>query len=250
MLQREDAITKRIQLLCALCGPAMIIVAFAGWFLSGVLPLPLGAHNTTEEVVAFYRDHSTAVRAGLVIAGIGLGGIFPLVAVISIQMMRMEGRYPILTFLQLVTGSATGVLLLVPMLLMTIAGFRPDRTPELTVTLNDAAWLLFITPIMPFIIQNIAIGVAVLTDRNGIFPRWCGYLNLLVGFSFLPDVLPYFFFAGPFAWDGIFVFWLALTTYTIWAITMGILSRRAVLADPNLAEAPLSESPTTKTAAA
>ena len=250
MLQREDAITKRIQLLCALCGPAMIIVAFAGWFLAGVLPLPLGAHNTPAEVVAFYRDHLTAVRAGLVIAGVALGLIFPLVAVISIQMMRMEGRYPIMTFLQLATGAATGVCLLIPMLLMTVCAFRPDRNPEITVTLNDIAWMLFITPIMPFIIQNVAIGVATLTDRNGIFPRWCGYLNLLVGFSFLPDVLPYFFYSGPFAWDGIFVFWLALTTYTIWAITMGIVSRWAVLADPSFAEAPQTGSSAAKTAAA
>ena len=250
MLQREDTLTRRIQLFCALCGPAMIVIAFSGWILSGLLPTPLGAHNTPEEVVAFYRDHATSVRAGLVMAGIGLGGIFPLVAVISMQMMRMEGRYPILSFLQMVTGSATGVMLLIPMLLMTMAAFRPDRTPEITVTLNDAAWFLFITPIMPFIIQNVAIGVAVLNDRNGIFPRWCGYMNLLVGFSFLPDVLPYFFFSGPFAWDGIFVFWLALTTYTIWAVTMGILSRRAVLADPNLIEVSLTGSPTTRRAAA
>lgn len=250
MLQREDAITRRIQLLCALCGPAAIIIAFVGFFLCGLLPVPLGAHNTADEVVAFYRDHSTAVRAGFVFAGIGFGGIFPLVAVISVQMMRMEGRYPILAFLQMVTGSATGVMLLIPMLLMTITAFRPDRTPELTLTLNDIAWFLFLTPIMPFIIQNVAIGVAVLNDRNGIFPRWCGYMNLLVGFSFLPDVLPYFFVSGPFAWDGIFVFWLALTTYTIWAITMGVLSRRAVLADPNLVEVPLTGSATTKRAAA
>ena len=250
MQQRDDAITKRILLICALCGPAMIVVAFVGWFLAGVLPMPLGAHNTPEEVVAFYRDHLTAVRAGLVIAGMGLGLIFPLVAVVAIQTMRMEGRYPILAFLQLVTGAATGVFLLIPMLLMALLAFRPDRSPELTVTLNDAAWMLFITPIMPFIIQNIAIGVAVLNDKNGIFPRWCGYLNLLVGFSFLPDVLPYFFHSGPFAWDGIFVFWLALTTYTIWAITMGILARRAILADPNLAEVPLSGTSAAKTAAA
>ncbi|HTP26123.1 MAG TPA: hypothetical protein VMK12_10740 [Anaeromyxobacteraceae bacterium] len=250
MVQRENSITRRIQLLCAACGPAAIVLAFIGWLLAGLLPLPLGAHNTEAEVVAFYRDHSTAVRAGLVLAGIGLGGVLPLVGVISVQMMRMEGRYPILSFIQLACGAGTGVLLLIPMLLMTIAGFRPDRSPEITLTLNDAAWLLFITPIMPFIIQNIAIGVATLNDRNGIFPRWSGYLNLLVGFSFLPDVLPYFFYSGPFAWDGIFVFWLALTTYTIWMITMGILSYRAVLSDPNLAEATLPSSSPTKTAAA
>jgi hypothetical protein len=250
MVQRDNAVTKKIMFACAACGPGMIVIAFLGWFLAGVLPVPLGAHNTPEEVVAFYRDNSMTVRTGLVIAAIGLGGIFPLVAVISMQMMRMEGRYPILSFLQFVCGSATGVFLLVPMLLMTVAAFRPDRTPELTVTLNDISWMLFITPIMPFIIQNVAIGVATLSDRNGIFPRWSGYLNLLVGFSFLPDVLPYFFYSGPFAWDGIFVFWLALTTYTIWAITMGSLSYKAVQADPNLVEAGVAGAGPRKTAAA
>jgi hypothetical protein len=40
---------------------------------------------------------------------------------IGVHMVRMEGRTPILTFLQLITGAATGVLLVMPMLLMTIA---------------------------------------------------------------------------------------------------------------------------------
>jgi hypothetical protein len=34
----------------------------------------------------------------------------------------------VLTFLQLITGAATGVFLVMPLLLMTVIPFRPDRT--------------------------------------------------------------------------------------------------------------------------
>jgi hypothetical protein len=115
-----------------------------------------------------------------------------------------------------------------PMLLMTMITFRPDRSPELTVTLNDISWLLFLTPIGPFMIQNIAIGAAILSDRNGILPRWVGYLNFWVAFLFVPDILAFFFHSGPFAWNGIFIFWLAFVAYAVFLIVMGLVLRQAV----------------------
>jgi hypothetical protein len=144
-------------------------------------------------------------------------------------LLRIEGRHPILTFIQLTTGAATAVLLLLPMLLMAVIAFRPDRNPELTVTLNDIAWLVFITPIAPFMIQNVAIGSAILGDPAQTLPRWVGYMNFWVAASFLPDVLAFFFHSGPFSWRGIFVFWLALTTYSVFLIGMGLVLRAAVL---------------------
>jgi hypothetical protein len=112
--------TKRIQLFCAWCGPTVVVVALIGFIIAGVLPLPLGPSNTTEKVMSFY-SHDTRVAAGLVIATLGMCLVFPLIALIGVHMVRMEGRTPILTFLQLITGAATGVLLVMPMLLMTIA---------------------------------------------------------------------------------------------------------------------------------
>jgi hypothetical protein len=224
-------------MLCAWCGPATVIVATIGFLIAGVLPLPLGPNSTTEQVVDFY-SHDTRVAAGLVIATLGICLVFPLVAAIAVQMMRMEGRAPILTFLQLITGAATGVFLVMPLLLMTVIPFRPDRTAELTVTLNDISWLLFITPIGPFMIQNIAIGTAILADRTGVLPRWVGYLNYWVAFLFIPDVLAFFFHSGPFAWRGIFVFWLAFVAYAAFLIAMGLVLRQAIRAD---ARAPMAE---------
>ena len=219
--------TKRIQLLCAWSGLATVLVASVGFFIAGVLPLPLGPSSTTAQVVHFY-SHDTRVAVGLVIATLGMCLVFPLIALIGVHMVRMEGRTPILTFLQLITGAATGVLLVMPMLLMTSITFRPDRSPELTVTLNDISWLLFITPIGPFMIQNVAIGAAILSDRNGILPRWVGYLNFWVAFLFVPDILAFFFHSGPFGWNGIFIFWLAFVAYAVFLIVMGLVLRQAV----------------------
>lgn len=226
--------TKRILTLCAWAGPATVVVALIGWLIAGVLPIPLGSESSVEQVVDFYGH--TRVLVGLVISSVGICLVFPLIAVIGVHMVRMEGRTPILTFLQLITGAATGVLLLLPMLLMAVIAFRPDRNPELTVTLNDIAWLLFITPIAPFMIQNVAIGVAILNDKRQTLPRWVGYVNFWIALSFIPDPLAFFFHSGPFAWRGIFIFWLALTTYSIFLVVMGVMLHKAAKesADPDL----------------
>jgi hypothetical protein len=227
-------VSKRIQLLCAWSGPAVVVVALIGLLIAGVLPLPLGPSDSTEKVAKFY-SHDTRVAAGLVIATLGMCLVFPLIALIGVYMVRIEGRTPILTFLQLITGAATGVFLVMPMILMTIIPFRPDRSPELTVTLNDISWLLFLTPIGPFIIQNVAIGTAILSDRNEVLPRWVGYLNLWVAFLFTPDILAFFFHNGPFAWNGIFIFWLAFVAYAVFLVAMGLVLRRAVKESPDTA---------------
>ncbi|MBB2503877.1 hypothetical protein H5411_32645 [Amycolatopsis echigonensis] len=218
-------------MLCAWSGPATVVLALTGWLIAGVLPMPPAAHQSATEIANFYGDSSSKVLFGLILSALAVGLVFPLIALIGVHMVRMEGRTPLLTFLQLVTGAATGVLLLIPLLMMAVCAFRPDRAPDLTLMLNDLAWLLFITPIAPFMIQNIAIGLAVLRDRNPepVLPRWVGYLNFWVAFLFVPDVLAYFFYSGPFAWQGIFVFWLALTAYAVWLVVMGLVLRRAVL---------------------
>lgn len=225
--------SETLKRLCAWSGPATVAVALVGWLIAGVLPLPLGSSSTTDEVVAFY-GHDTRVLIGLVIAQLGVCLVFPLIALITLAMLRIEGRTPpLLTIIQAVTGAATGVLLLMPMLLMAvIAFFRPDRTPpELTVTLNDIAWLLFLTPIAPFMIQNIAIGTAILGgDKRSLLPRWVGYFNFWVAAAFIPpDVLAFFFHDGAFSWRGVFVFWLALFAYAAFLIVMGVVLRNADL---------------------
>lgn len=222
---------RRVLMVCAWCGPATVGVAFVGWIAAGVLPFPLGPADSAERVVAFYAG-GLHVTLGLVIASIGVSLVTPLLAAVSRLMVTATPASRVLSTVQLIAASVTAVMLLVPMLIMAVAAFRPERSPDVTVMLNDLAWLLFITPVAPFIIQNLVIATSALRDPLSPFPRWVGYLNCWVAFTFSFDVLALVFRGGPFGWNSILIFWLALSTYSLFLFVMFLTVRSAARALP------------------
>ncbi|MGV9839989.1 hypothetical protein ACWDUL_38145, partial [Nocardia niigatensis] len=184
---------KRILDACSITGLVTLLASLVGWLIADVLPLPLGPSHSTQRVVDFYSDGGTLRMTGFVIAQLGIAFTIPLVAVITIHLLRVEGRIPILAFVQMVAGTVAAILLIIPMMLFAIIAFRPNALEPSTIRfLNDMAWLLFLTPIVPFMIQNISIGVCVLTNEQTVFPRWVGYANFWIALSFVPDILAYF----------------------------------------------------------
>lgn len=228
MHSATDSFHRRVLLACGWCGPGIVLVAFTGWLIAGVLPFPLGPDSTQQEVVDFYSS-GLRIVLGIGLASIGTAMLSPLIAGIGHLMNTGSPGARLLSQVQVVTGAVTAVLLFVPMLMMAIIGFRPDRDPELTVMLNDLAWLLFLTPILPFIIQNLAIAVSAICDDASPFPRWVGYLNCWIAFTFSFDILALAIHTGPFKWNGLLIFWLALTTYTIFLFVMGLFLRHVAL---------------------
>lgn len=81
--------SRRIQLICAWCGPGTVLITLCGWLIAGILPIPLGSSSTTEEVVGFYAN-DTRVLFGLVIAQVGICLVFPLIALIGYHLLRIE----------------------------------------------------------------------------------------------------------------------------------------------------------------
>lgn len=227
-----EPIARNIQLVCVWCGPVLVVLGLLGMALAGIFPVPPRADNSATETVALYADHPNLVRTGLILATLALSLIGPLVAAITAWMLRIErGRPPTLSVLQTMAGTVTWIMLMVPLIVMNVAAFRPERSPELTQLLTDLAWLLFLTPVAPFLIQNVAIGAAVLSDPSPrpSVPRWVGYANFWVGLSFVPSLLAYFFKSGPFAWQGVFVFYLTFGAYTFWVLMMSWALRRVIL---------------------
>lgn len=211
---------RRVLNVCALGGPAAVVVTLIGWLIAGMLPLPIGPSAPIAEVRNFYFEHATRTSAGFVIASIGIVCYTPLLAVITFHMLRGQRGNPVLGFTQLAAGTATLLVNIIPMLLWATAGFRTDRSDDSLLLIHDMGWMILLTAVMLFIIQNVAIGVAILHQEKEIFPRWLAFLNFWVAASFVPDVLAYFFKTGPFAWNGVFVFWLALNSYCIFLFAM------------------------------
>lgn len=220
---------------CATCGLGALVALLIPLFGSGALPPP-SPNDSAQELVAGYLANPTLLMAGLFLGFLGFGLVGPLVVAIFMQMLRIEGRHPVLAFLQLVSGTVTWVLLSVPMIILLVAAYRVDRSPEITQALVDLGYILFIIPIAPFIVQEVAIAGAILSDRSAepVYPRWVAWINLFIGLSFVPDSLLAFFKVGPFAYPGVVAFWIPVVTYATWLGVMGFMTRRAVRAEARI----------------
>jgi hypothetical protein len=111
-----------------------------------------------------------------------------------------------------------------------ITAFRPERDPQLTQVLNDMAWLLLVAPVSSAMVQAGALGLAILGDvgERPVFPRWAGYYNLTAAVIYAPGALAAFCKTGPFAWGGLFAFWLPAAAFFSWFVMMFFLLRAAM----------------------
>ncbi len=212
------------QIVAAWCGFGTMAVMFLGLWPAGFLPLPPSPGLSAAEIAAVYRNNTMGIRFGGILT-VGASGLFLMYsAQVSATLRRQveAGVTPIWSTVQLAAGTATSFLFLVPGMFWTIAAFHPERPPEVTQALSDVGFLFFLMPFFPAAIQDLAIGLAILGDRSKTpaFPRWVGWLNLWVFFLFLPAGLAGTFKRGPFAWDGLFVWWIPLGIFSIWCTAM------------------------------
>lgn len=64
------------------------------------------------------------------------------------------------------------------------------------------------------------------------WPRWVGYLALWLSLLAVPASLIAFFQTGPFAWDGLFGFWVPLTAFVGFFAAMTPLVLEAIRSMP------------------
>jgi hypothetical protein len=111
-----------------------------------------------------------------------------------------------------------------------VAAFRPERNPQLTLLLNDLAWMAFITPVGFIIAQNfcLALGIYMDAQPKPVFPRWVGHFNIATALLMAPAAFALMHMKGPLAWDGILSFWLRIGTYISYVIVMFVVVRSAI----------------------
>lgn len=220
--------SQTIMLAWALSFMAIFAVAWA--VLIGLMPLP-SATLSADEVAAFYLANSLKIRIGAAICSWTGAFMVPFSVVVSIQMARLEKGIPIWSILQFAGGIMMSMFLVLPPLLWGVAAFTPTRPPEVTLLMHEFANLMLVTTDQYFIFQMVAIAVISLTqkiDSNSPFPRWMGYFTIWAAFMFELGVAGFVPKHGPFAWNGLFVFWCPLTIFGAWVTAMSISMFRAL----------------------
>ena len=222
---------QKLRMFGVWCGIGHIIVFFIAFVpLLHWIP-PLSPALGAEEIWKIFQTRSVPIRVGMVFLSLGSVLYLPWTVLIADLMREREGKSFFLSGTQLATGIIATTTFFIPSFFWTAAAFRTETSPELTLILSDSAFLFFLLGIGPYIMQYTILAIFTLSDKSQppLFPRWVAYFQMMLAISFLPAVFAFFMKTGPFAWDGLFVWWIPLVLFSVWYIIMIWACRNAVL---------------------
>ena len=195
--------------------------------LTRVMPPPK-PDQTAEQVVAFFDAHGLTIKIGFCILMVVIGFASWANGLVAVQMKRMSvgSGWAYAYIGALAVGAVPGCLL--PAFSFLAAVYRPDRDPQVLLLLYDVTFVMFVGSLGCFATQYLVLALAILLDRNEIFPKWFAYVSI---WNVVTEVLaaPIFIFKdGPFAWDGSISFWQGTVIFAFYQTCIILLLRAAI----------------------
>jgi hypothetical protein len=182
----------------------------------------------TPTVVRWFSDHHLGILAGFAIVFLITGMTAPINALLAYSMRRMSVS-PVFGYSYLIMYSLSAIPgMLVMAIAMTVGALRRDRDPELIHWLYDFAFLSFEGTMGVFMIGSLVWMVAILLDRNGVFPKWFGYLNLCNALTEVVVAPAWMFQRGVFAWNGAIAWWINMVVFVIYTGVFIVLLRKMI----------------------
>lgn len=216
-------------------GPAVGVVLLIAMIAFPAFWPPMSPTLSADEVAAFYAEHTAWMRFSQVTFNLCGIMLLPFFMVIVVQMKRMRQSH-VFAYCYLTAVVSGATIFALSNILFLVAAFRPERSPELIMLLNDLAWIVFIAPIGMVVSQFVALALAVYFDtgpndagREPVFPRWVGHYSLATAIAMVPAAGAAVFHTGPLAWDGFLSFWVRNGAYAAFVVVMFFVLRRAVL---------------------
>lgn len=226
---RINARTQRI-LIGVTLGLAAVY-AYAFYFLVEFFPPP-SPTLPQAQIIDLYAHANLQFRIGVVLMILSGGFFIPWSVVIGVQMARDEDGVPMWAITQALASTLGAWLVAFPPVMWGIAAFSVDRAPEVTVLMHEAAWLTFVTPGSFFPFQTFPIAVVALSaykdEALSAFPRWLGWVTLWAGTFGAIAAMAQLFKTGPFAWNGLFPFYMPIITFGAWMCSATYCLLRAI----------------------
>jgi hypothetical protein len=217
--------------LCVWAGWVFLVGYLLSWGILGFNIPTISPAISINDLYAHYVAHSARIRLAMGLSVFFMPFYFVFSAVISRVMQQIEGQNGPLAIVEQMGGAVTVVVGQVAGISWLVAAFRVDeRTPEMVRQLHDFGWLYFDMTYMVTTLQMWAMAYVFLHDRRTkpLVPAWVAWLSVFVGFTFLLLTLLPFFLTGPFAWNGLFNYWITLGSFFVWVIIVAIAVSNAI----------------------
>lgn len=230
----EEAVLMRWNLqfqgLCLWCGPVLALGFGLGFVLLSRFVPPPAPTLSAQEVSLLYYEGANSVRAGMFVCILALTLIIPWGIGLALR-VPSRSTNPALFYTQIGMIVSSSVASVVSCFLWALASFRAGQiSPEIIMAINDAAWFMFLLSWPSFSAWFVLLGIGVLQDTRAVpgFPRWTSFLSFWVAFMLIPGGAIAFFKTGPFAWNGLFAFYLVVAAFFIWLTIMTFYAFRSL----------------------
>src|SRR6476620_3088473 len=168
--------------------PAVAAIWIAAFFLfPGFIP-PMSPKASAAEVAAFYSRHTSRIRYSMILFNWFCVALIPILMLIVERMRHMAHRTPVLRYCVIGVAGAAPIAFLTSTVFWLIAAFRPERAPELTLLLNDLAWVTFTcgVPFLPALCLFLALAIRWDEQAQPVFPRWVAAFNVVIALALAP----------------------------------------------------------------
>jgi hypothetical protein len=217
--------------ICVWCGWIFLAGYLASWGILGFNVPTLEPSIAQADLYTHYVTHSARIRLAFGLSVFFMPFYFVMSAVISRVMQRIEGPDGPFAIVEQMGGALTVVTGQVAGIAWLVGAFRvQERGPAIVRTLYDFGWLYFDMTFMITTLQMFAMAYVFLSDKRAVplFPSWISWLSIFVGFSFVMLLLLPFLITGPFAWNGLFNYWVTLGGFFAWCMALLIYLSRAI----------------------
>ena len=186
----------------------------------------------TAGKVSFFLDNELTIQIGFVVLLMILGGAPLTNGLVAYHMKRMSvGSVFAYAYIgSMGVGALPGFLLIAVCFLTAI--YRPDRDPELIGWLYDQAYLSYNGSLGCFTAAYIVLAIAILYDKNDIFPKWFSYVTIWQVITEVIATQFFLFYSGPFSWNGVFGLWWAVVVFSVWLGALIWVLRQAAVREP------------------
>lgn len=212
-----------------------VVYFIAMAFCLHLLPTP-PATWTAAQVARYYQEHSLAVRVGAMLSAWTSAFFVPWAVVLLIQMWRHEklrepDGVPVWTILAGFAGAIASVMIVMPPDILGAAAYAPDRAADVTAALHQFGILTWISGDQYANLLAIPIAIVCLMPNSvphSPFPRWLGYLSILLAVGSEPAVFPFLTRTGPFAWNGVLGYWIPVLVFVVWFPPVCVLMYKSI----------------------
>ena len=201
-------------------------IVFVG--MTRVMP-PANPSWDEARIVQWFSDNHTGLLVGFGIIFLVSGLVPGCNAIIAYSMQRMSvSRAFAYSYIAIYSLSAIPGMLFAAILL-SVGAMRPDRDPRLIAWLYDAGFLTFVGTLGVFLIGTLVWMIAILIDKNRVFPKWFGYLNICNLLTEIVVAPCWIMKSGAFAWNGSIAFYVDTAVFVIYTAAFITLLRKMVI---------------------